>query len=136
VYALLEILTVPTSISELNAAIVSTNFVAVAQLGLTFKLIKIYPPEVKGILEESPVECYLDATLLPSFFEHITSKINLCFLFAPEGPVIVMELHKWLGQTIIFMLLKLRFIKNFFKTQEITINFPNQENRLSRDHWC
>jgi hypothetical protein len=72
----------------------------VAQPGLTPKLTKIYPLEVKGILEESPVECYLDATLPPSFFKHIASKINLHFPYAPGGPVTVMELHKWLGQTL------------------------------------
>jgi len=122
-------------VEELQNVIAPTGFSVVPEPGIQPCVPKPSNFEIPHIPPEAEPQTYFEATLPQRFFEHLETITNLRRRDCPTGILTVQAIRKWLGLTIIFMVLGLRNIDDLFSTQNIVINFPNKKYSLPKRVW-
>jgi hypothetical protein len=118
-----------------NEIIQETGFSVVRKPGLFPCIKEIRPMQVPWVHQNMALEDFFEATLPGNCFSHITTTTNKCHKNIPGGPITEEEVRKWLGQTIILQITKLRANKDLWAKSGITINYPNKQNGLSKKRW-
>ena len=81
----------------------------------------------------SGLEIYFDACVLYFDIQHLVNITTERHHMQLPEPITCTHIYKWLGQTIIFMILKLRSIDDLFSSGDIRIVYPGKECGLGKN---